>query len=54
VRINKSGRTGRLDKGGAFTKTGRMKQGMVTVVMFIMVPQVRLKKRLDVKREIKR
>ncbi len=40
-------------KGGAFTKTGRMKQGMATVVMFIMVPQVRLKKRLDVKREIK-
>ena len=54
VRINKSGRTGRRAKGGAFTKTGRMKQGMATVVMFIMVPQVRLKKRLDVKREIKR
>jgi hypothetical protein len=31
-----------------------MKQGIATVVMFIMVPQVRLKKRLDVKREIKR
>ncbi|MDP6774665.1 MAG: DUF6441 family protein [Rhodospirillales bacterium] len=54
VRINKSGRTGRRAKGGAFTKTGRMKQGIATVVMFIMVPQVRLKKRLDVKREIKR
>ena len=54
VRINKSGRTGRRAKGGAFTNTGRMKQGMATVVMFIMVPQVRLKKRLDVKREIKR
>jgi hypothetical protein len=54
VRINKSGRVGRRAKGGAFTKTGRMKQGMATVVMFIMVPQVRLKKRLDVKREIKR
>jgi len=54
VRIHKSGRTGRRAKGGAFTKTGRMKQGMATVVMFIMVPQVRLKKRLDVKREIKR
>ena len=54
VRINKSGRTGRRAKGGAFTKSGRMKQGMTTVVMFIMVPQVRLKKRLDVKREIKR
>jgi hypothetical protein len=54
VRINKSGRVGRRAKGGGFTKTGRMKQGMATVVMFIMVPQVRLKKRLDVKREVKR
>ena len=54
VRINKSGRVGRRAKGGAFTETGRMKQGMATVVMFIMVPQVRLKKRLDVTREVKR
>lgn len=54
VRINKSGRVGRRAKGGAFTKSGRMKQGMTTVVMFIMVPQVRLRKRLDVKREAKR
>lgn len=54
VRINKSGRVGRRAKGGAFTKTGRMKQGIATVVMFIMVPQVRLKKRLDVMREAKR
>jgi hypothetical protein len=54
VRISKSGRTGRRAKGGAFTKTGRMKQGMTTVVMFIMVPQVRLSRRLDVKREAKK
>ena len=54
MRINKSGRVGRRAKGGAYTKTGRMKQGIATVVMFIMVPQVRLKKRLDVKREAKR
>ena len=54
VRINKSGQVGRRAKGGAFTKTGRMKQGMATSVMFIMVPQVRLKKRLDVKREAER
>jgi hypothetical protein len=54
VRINKSGRVGRRAKGGAFTKTGRMKQGIATVVMFIMVPQVKLKKRLDVVREAKR
>ena len=53
VRINKSGRVGRRAKGGAFTKTGRMKQGIATVVMFIMVPQVKLKKRLDVVREAK-
>ncbi len=54
VRINKSGRVGRRAKDGAFTKTGRMKQGITTVVMFIMVPQVKLKKRLDVVREAKR
>jgi len=54
VRINKSGRVGRRAKGGSFTKTGRMKQGITTVVMFIMVPQVKLKKRLDVVREAKR
>jgi len=54
VRINRSGRVGRRAKGGAYTKTGRMKAGMATVVMFIMVPQVRLKKRLDVRREVRR
>ena len=54
VRINKSGRVGRRARGGALTKSGRMKQGMATVVMFIMVPQVRLRKRLDVKREAER
>ena len=54
VRVNKSGRVGRRAKGGAFTKTGRMKQGITTVVVFIMVPQVRIKKRLDVVREAKR
>ncbi len=54
VRINKSGRVGRRAKGGAYTKTGRMKQGIATVIMFFMVPQLRLKKRLDVKREAKR
>jgi len=54
VRINKSGRVGRRAKGGAFTKTGRMKQGITTVVMFIMVPQVKIKKRLDVVREAER
>jgi hypothetical protein len=54
VRINKSGRVGRRAKGGAYTKSGRMKTGMATVAMFVMVPQVRLKKRLDVRREVRR
>ena len=54
VRVsNKTGRVGRQAKGGAFTKAGRIKSGITTVVMFIMVPQVRLKKRLDVAREAK-
>jgi len=51
VRISaKTGRVGRRAKGGAFTKTGRMKSGITTVVMFVMVPQVRMPKRLDVRR----
>jgi len=54
VRINKSGRVGRRAKGGAYTKTGRMKTGMATVVMFLLAPQVRLKKRLDVRRAVRR
>ena len=54
VRINKSGRVGRRAKGGAFTKTGRMKSGMTTVVMFLLVPQVRMPKRLDVRRAAER
>ncbi|MCP4541399.1 MAG: hypothetical protein GY832_30080 [Chloroflexi bacterium] len=52
VRINRSGRTGRRAKGGMFTKTGRMKQGMTTVVMFILVPRVKIKKRLNVEQAI--
>ena len=51
VRVsNKTGRVGRQAKGGAYTKTGRIKSGITTVVMFIMVPQVRMPKRLDVRR----
>lgn len=51
VRVNAStGRVGRRAKGGAFTKSGRMKAGMSTVVMFVLVPQVRMPKRLDVER----
>ncbi|HIJ46081.1 MAG TPA: DUF2190 family protein [Rhodospirillaceae bacterium] len=54
VRVNMCGRVGRRANSGAFTKTGRMKQDMATSVMFIMLPRVRLKKRLNVRREIKR
>ncbi|WP_085440253.1 DUF6441 family protein [Magnetofaba australis] len=50
VRISaKTGRVGRQLKGGMYTKSGRLKSGVSTVVMFVMVPQVRLRKRLDVK-----
>ncbi|OSM08757.1 hypothetical protein MAIT1_04742 [Magnetofaba australis IT-1] len=51
VRISaKTGRVGRQAKGGIYTKSGRLKSGVTAVVMFVMVPQVRLRKRLDVKR----
>ncbi|OSM04147.1 hypothetical protein MAIT1_03575 [Magnetofaba australis IT-1] len=51
VRISaKTGRVGRQAKGDIYTKSGRLKSGMTTVVMFVMVPQVRLRKRLEVKR----
>jgi hypothetical protein len=55
VRIGaKTGRVGRRAKGGPLTKTGRMKAGMTTVVMFLLVPRVRMPKRLDVRRSAKR
>ena len=55
VRVNaRTGRVGRRAKGGAYTKAGRMKAGMATVVMFILVPQVKMPKRLDVKRAAER
>ena len=55
VRVNaRTGRVGGRAKGGAYTKTGRMKAGMATVVMFILVPQVKMPKRLDVKRAAER
>ena len=55
VRVNATtGRVGRRAKGGAYTKAGRMKAGMATVVMFILVPQVKMPKRLDVKRAAER
>jgi len=55
VRVSaKTGRVGRRAKGGAFTKSGRMKAGIATAVMFLLVPQVRMPKRLDVRRAAER
>ena len=55
VRVSaKTGRVGRRAKGGAFTKTGRLKAGIATAVMFLLVPQVRMPKRLDVRRATER
>jgi len=55
VRVSaKTGRVGRRTKGGAFIRTGRMKAGIATAVMFLLVPQVRMPKRLDVRRAAER
>ncbi|MEG3637651.1 DUF6441 family protein [Magnetococcus sp. PR-3] len=55
VRISaKTGRVGRRAKGGSYTKSGRIKSGITTVVMFVMVPQVRIPKKLDVARATNR
>ncbi len=49
VRVSaQSGRVGRRAKGGGRTKSGSFKQGIATVAMFVLVPQVKLKKRLNV------
>ena len=49
VRVSaQSGRVGRQAKGGGRTKSGSFKQGIATVAMFVLVPQVKLKKRLNV------
>ncbi len=48
VRIGKRGRVSRQLKSRGRTKKGQLKQGVATIVMFIMVPQVRLLKRLNI------
>ena len=49
VRVSaQTGRVGRQAKGGGRTKSGGYKQGIATVAMFVLVPQVKLKKRLNV------
>jgi len=50
VRILKSGRVGKRLKNDGRTKTGKYRKGVTTVVMFILVPQAKLKKRLNVSR----
>ena len=47
VRRNKSGRVGRQLAGGGITKSGSYRRGVVSVVMFFLVPQVRFKKVFD-------
>lgn len=47
VRIRKSGLISRQVKGGSFTKRGRYKKGVATVVMFILVRQATIQKRLS-------
>ena len=51
VRVSaQTGRVGRQAKGGGRTKSGSFKQGIATVAMFVLVPRVKLKKRLNVAR----
>jgi len=55
VRVSATtGRVGRRAKGGGRTKSGGYRKGIATVVMFVLVPQVRLRKRLDVARVAER
>ena len=55
VRIGAStGRVGRRAKGGGRTKSGGYRQGIATVVMFVLVRQVKLRKRLNVARAAER
>ena len=50
----KTGRVSRQAKGGGRTKSGSYKQGIATVVMFVLVPRVKLRKRLNVARAAER
>ena len=55
VRVSaKTGRVGRQAKGGGRTKSGSFKQGIATVVMFVLVRQVKLRRRLNVARAAER
>ena len=49
VRVSaKTGRVGRQAKGGGRNKSGSFNQGIATVAMFVLVPRVKLRKRLNV------
>ena len=55
VRVSaQTGRVGRRAKGGGRAKSGGYRQGIATVVMFVLVRQVKLRKRLNVARQAER
>ena len=55
VRVSaQTGRVGRRAKGGGRTKSGRYRHGIATVVMFVLVRQVRITPRLNVVRAAER
>ena len=55
VRVSaQSGRIGRQAKGGGRTKSGGYRQSIATVAMFVLVRQVKLRKRLNVARVAER
>jgi len=55
VRISAAtGRVARRAKGGGRTKSGSYRRGIATVAMFVLVRQVRLRRRLDVARVTER
>lgn len=54
VRVGKSGRAGKQLKRGGRLKSGAYGAGVSTVVMFYLVPRVRLRKRYDVPVHVRR
>lgn len=47
VRLTRSGRVGKQLKNQGRTKTGKTRKGVATIVMFVLVKQVRLPKKLN-------
>lgn len=50
VKIGRAGRVGRQLSNKGKTKSGRYKKGVLTVVMFVMVPQVSIAKKINMRR----